>query len=108
MSGDPIYDTDTRVTRTGTWASTTDPTCDDTAYYGTIDDYATTTYISYITYTYSGKKTETKEERLERLKQENILHQKSLFSDYVKKLQVKPVRPSIQLRGVSFNGRGWA
>ena len=105
---DTCCDTGTRVTRTGTWASTTEPACLDTAYYGTRDIWATTTYPSYITYTYTKRKAETKDEKKERLRKENVTHQISLFSEYVKRIQVKPVRPSIQLRGVSFNGRGWA
>ena len=108
MAGDPIYDTSYSVTRTGAWLSTAEPTCLDTAYYGSRDIWSTTTYPSYITYTYTKRKAETKEEKKERLKQENISHQISLFSDFVKPIQVKPVRPSIQLRGVSFSGRGWA
>ena len=105
---DTCTDTGTRITRTGTWASTTEPTCIDTAYYPTRDIWATTTYDSYITYTFTERKHETKEEKKERLKQENLSHQVSLYSTYVKQIQVKPVRPSIQLRGVCLNGRGWA
>ncbi len=110
MAGDPIYDTTTgfSVTRTGAWLSTAEPTCLDTAYYSTRDIWATTTYPSYITYTYTVRKVETKEEKKERSKQENISYQISLFSEFVRLIQVKPVRPSIQLRGVSYNGRGWA
>lgn len=108
MAGDPIYDTTTKITKTGDWLSTTEPTCTDTDVYPENNYYGTTTYTSYITYTSTERKSETEKEYKERLKQENITYQISLWNEYVKPLQVKPVRPSIRLRGVSFNGRGWA
>jgi len=96
------------MTRTDTWVSTTEPTCPDTIWYPRRDWRSTTSYPSYISYTYTERKRESKDERKERLKQENITHQISLYSEYIKQIQVKSIRSSIQLRGVSFSGRGWA
>lgn len=89
------------VTKLRAYIDNSEPT--DTSYYE-INDYKTT----YTSYTDTYYETDDSVYIKEIIKKEIISQQISFWSDYVKNIEVKPVRPSIRLRGVCFGGRGWA
>jgi len=95
MSGDPLAEC-TRID----WDNTYDTTA---SYYE--DPYSTCTYT--VQYYHRVEIDENKIKEL--LRKQVIKEMKDQWNDLKKLFKPVPkMRPSIQLRGVCFNGRGWA
>lgn len=63
---------------------------------------------TYTTNSYYDYKKEKYENIKKILKLQMILEMKSKWTSFQLLFKFKPLRPSIQLRGVCFGGRGWA
>jgi len=98
MSGDPLDD----VTRID-WGNTYDTTASTD-----MDSYSTATYT--VTYSYSYYQSEEYLKKIKELIRKSII--KTMKDTWHEKRgEFKPLpklRPSVQLRGVCLNGRGWA
>jgi hypothetical protein len=100
MSGDPFAD----VTRID-WNNTTDTTAS-----CPYDRTATTTYVSYTFINCSYTQTDEYIKKVKELIRKAIIQKmKSEWTEFKKEFKPVPkLRPSAQLRGVCFSGRGWA
>lgn len=94
MAGDPLYDTTDTVIRPGqVWYDTTTPY----------------TYTVQSTVRADYDEIERQKKIKELLKKQIIQEMKETWNNLKNQFYpVPPVRPIIQLRGVSFGGRGWA
>ena len=99
MAGDPITDcTQTSIA----WGNTYDTT----ASYA-IDPYSTATYD--VPYTFTRRVEEDIEKIKKLIKKKLIQDMKDQWNEFNKEFRPVPrIRPSAQLRGICFGGRGWA
>lgn len=98
MSGDPL-DNITRIS----WDDTYDTTATTS-----VDQLSTTAYT--ISYSYSYYQSDVWIQKIkELLRKERIRAMKSTWNTSMGEFHPRPkLRPSVQLRGVCLNGRGWA
>lgn len=98
MSIEPTYDT----TPTDIWTGTTSTTSSSSSNY-------TVTYTYTTTYASVRNEQEDLQKIKELIRKETIQKMKDTWNTFKKEFYPVPkLRPSVQLRGVCLNGRGWA
>ena len=102
MSGDYCYEDCTCVSYAGTTYTTSSTSMSEP-----FDSNSTATY-TYVNVRTSQEDYELELKIKELLRKEIIKKMKATWSQFIPLIKSKPLRPSIQLRGVCFGGRGWA